>query len=1250
MREEGYEGIQFDKDFNITYNAYSGTTLGKNIVRMFEKAKQVQARQASAAASLDTEMANLGSTVMFDDKTWATMSEEQKVKALKDSLGTVESITKTVRDSDGITRFDKSQEVLNELEEHDTYVKAAEGDLDKLRTELFGAKAASSDVMGKGIQALVDSGWAESNGFELGRYIDSDGDGIPDNYVEGPDDRKAMLAWRRQLKRGTSRYGMRGGSTGMWVEMQVALSDDQVNEYRTTSGFAYVGETPEDGRWMSGAQIDAELERAVSSPVKLVEINGGEDYVVMNSSGDFFRYADSDGDGADDYFIEITDDERAALQAKVADGTYKTTYLRAGTEVDKDGNFVSGSLATDADIITEPGDPTKLTAEDFEDLWDISPDDPKIQAMLQARALSDMGVKFVDEATFKSLKSHRVVGRLKKQHAYDDLVRGVGTVRVETEYGEKAFTPDQIIGNPKVVSKKSNMTFRSVVDRAQGAYVADQLGYGTEGVPTEPKTFQRGGTVFEDEADVRDNAYDWLETQVGNLPESPGLAEIRDQLAMGTAEGIQEIEGSIDVTQSQLAAVEKNLSTFDAATERMIENLTEPEKSAVRRDRTEERDRLVGERNEIQNELAKLERQKARAERQFKRQATPEVEEEVATEIVGRDRARTQREREKSIASDAERYNALLKNFVEADDDGDGVPNGIKGLVNDDDLEFFLDYLVMEDSGEKARLVDKGLITEADLDKARDAAASRGMIKSRTEAAYADRYKIGALSDEIHEVGGLRDQLTDHMNNIETMKPQVEATLKAVQAKGRTEPVTAEEKEILAKYYKELDDLSKVRGEIKTRKDEIDRIELRPLGFLGPDEKPKYRVGIRTQQGLTQRKYTPPMELLDKTIRGTEPEAVSEVQDRLIALGITEGGTDDDFYTGLERALKDFQTKQGLTVTGTTTEETWRRLRELTPGIVVDRDGDGKEDEVETYTIVSIDGETKDRIRYDQSEDIYYVRTEDAKDKSLRDVSDVTGSDWKAIPWSITDADGEPRRTEASRKLESLLFDSGISREALNYRDVGKENRERFYDIMEAIGEGTADADDWRDLKSLIDPTKPDRPVDIETEEPIEVSKVDPSKGSTLKKKPTPTPTPTPVPTGPITVADDKPDEVEEIPKVADTVESHPFMVAKERQEQDAAKKAEIDFIRESLEDKRKRTAQATMEAIGLDALSATKPEPKPATTPEPPPSGEPSKPLTMRQKLLEKFKRRKAGSEVEVPSAKTPPLGETPVAEEEEE
>tara|TARA_R100001082_G_scaffold104280_1_gene75513 strand:+ start:9700 stop:13824 length:4125 start_codon:yes stop_codon:yes gene_type:complete len=77
----------------------------------------------------------------------------------------------------------------------------------------------------------------------------------------------------------------------------------------------------------------------------------------------------------------------------------------------------------------------------------------------------------------------------------------------------------------------------------------------------------------------------------------------------------------------------------------------------------------------------------------------------------------------------------------------------------------------------------------------------------------------------------------------------------------------------------------------------------------------------------------PPMPMLDKSTRKGNKPAVSEVQDRLLALGIKGGGDDDDYYTGLAGAVTKFQKANGLSPTGTMTEETWRELRKLTPDV-----------------------------------------------------------------------------------------------------------------------------------------------------------------------------------------------------------------------------------------------------------------------------------------------------------------------------
>ncbi|MAZ73581.1 MAG: hypothetical protein CMC70_10595 [Flavobacteriaceae bacterium] len=640
MRDRGYGGVSFDYEPGVGFSnisiAYTGS-LRTNIERLFQRAEFVERGQESAESSLTAHLSSAEAVVNSPD--WATLTDEQKVEQLRDSMSHVQGITDDVAAADGVTSFQTSTETLNTLQQEDDYLSAADEDLDRLRAELFGSSAGDQDVIGRGIQALVDSGWAESNGFNLGSYIDTNGDGNPDTYVEGPDDRRAMLSWRRQMRRGPGRgYGVRGSSSGMWVELQVALSEDQVEQYRSADGFAYRDVNGEQV-WMTPGEYEREVSAA---PVRVHYINEGTDSEAEyfeSSDGRFFIKA-PDGN----YFIEESlDPERHALirsqvsEYYAANPNLGPSILAGTSELSESGR--PAGFAYDEDLVTEPGGQTTAafneaggvdtrgsgSREEFDTL----------SAMSRDKRRQLLGIEFADFEEFRANKSHRVVGMLDRQHAYDDLTYGVGTVSVNGV----AYAPDEIVQEVRIISRKSETRPRDIFRQIRANGIADEIGYGTSGQPSPPRTFNRGLTVFSDESEIRDNTFDRIATEVGNLPERPSVANMRAQTALATAEGIQTIESNLVSAQSVLEERTAALAEHDATIARLTsEQEGMPGSAGIARDFRSQRRELERQRRGAVNDVRDLEQSLRRANRRFGRQATADVEEQVARADAARDR------------------------------------------------------------------------------------------------------------------------------------------------------------------------------------------------------------------------------------------------------------------------------------------------------------------------------------------------------------------------------------------------------------------------------------------------------------------------------------------------------------------------------------------------------------------------------------------------------------------------------------
>ena len=563
MQLEGVGLVTWDDNFIIQTNELEGD-LRTRVVRLLDTARYVQQNRSDAERALNNALDGvdedgdgeisaeerrntLGDPLLLNDASWSSLDQEARDELINNARNNISTISNNIRDSDGVQDFRSSQDTLNEVMNADAAYQRYEQDYDRLRTELFGTSAGEDEIIGRALQALQDSGWAESNGFDnIGGFVDTTGDGTPDTYSRGTNDTRALLAWRRQQMAGPGRgYGIRGASTDMWVELEVALSPDQVEQYRTDSGFAY-REVDGERVWMTSNELNRELSaRPVTAyylddpieftrigadivapedgaSVTTIEAGGG---VFQDSRGNFFRIADSG-----DHFIELS-----------LDPDVHATLLNAVETLDP---YVIGAHygessqpAYDEDLITSPNEHTNIVgiangtgdvgalldsgrnappdAEQYADLVENSP---------QQRAIV-LGIEYADEADFTENRTHRIVGRLDRQHASVDRQFGPGSVTV----GGRIFSPEQIRSS-RVIRRDSETTMRNVIHQMRTTRIADVLGFGTSGVPTTPVVIRQGSTVFTDESGIRGNVYDSISDQVGNIPERPTLASLRDRL------------------------------------------------------------------------------------------------------------------------------------------------------------------------------------------------------------------------------------------------------------------------------------------------------------------------------------------------------------------------------------------------------------------------------------------------------------------------------------------------------------------------------------------------------------------------------------------------------------------------------------------------------------------------------------------------------------------------------------------------
>ena len=642
MRDRGYGGVSFDYDptdgFTNLEISYSGS-LRTNIERMFARAQSVHRNQSSAEGAVDGNLATIGAPALVDDATWSTLTDAQKVDQLQASLGHVQTISDNIAESDGVSSFQTSTDLLNDLQEQDSYLRAADEDLTSLRAELFGPSATSDDQMGQGIQALRDSGWAASNGYEVGRYIDTNGDGDPDSYIEGPDDRRAMLAWRRQIRRGSGRgHGIRGASSGMWVELDVALSEDQTNHYRTDEGFAF-RQVGDERVFMTAFELERETR---SPPVQgfIAEVDGEAVQYLRDSQGHYYTI------NADGYFVN----ESMAGRHEEIEG-----YIQEGYSTDRSigGRTIAPGepcppltvqagphdFLYDDDLITTPGE-----YSNFRD-WDAGRFTPLgfygtpgteeyADTLDESRTAlrEQLGIQFTSEEDFRENKTHRVVGLLSRMNASDDMEYGPGVVMVNG----RPYTADQIVGEVRVVSRRSRATPRQIIHQIRANNIAEELGYGTTGDPTPPRVFNHGVTALRDEAEIRDNLYDRISTEVGNLPERPSRAAIRIQRARDTAEDLSGLETSLSQAEIDLSAVQDQIDALDAET-------TEPTPES-----DAERQRLVGQRSALRNEVAEYRRGVRRARRRSERlpEPTPEPTPDLPSDLPADEVAQAEELRE----------------------------------------------------------------------------------------------------------------------------------------------------------------------------------------------------------------------------------------------------------------------------------------------------------------------------------------------------------------------------------------------------------------------------------------------------------------------------------------------------------------------------------------------------------------------------------------------------------------------------